>query len=117
MQCCQNIHPYRPLPNRCGCLLVHAQIEQREAANDASDSAVDVSDGAFEAEEMRWYTEQAARLEKFKTALNAVRLQPDEFPLLVPLRWAMRDEASPSRELVPYLLRINARSQLRLAIR
>jgi hypothetical protein len=61
---------------------------------------------------MRWYTEQGSRLEKFKAALNAVRLQPDEFPLLVPLRWAVRDSSSPSRELVYYLLRINARSQL-----
>ena len=63
--------------------------------------------------EMRWYTEQASRLEKFKAALNAIRLQPDEFPLLVPEHWASRGEApAASRELVPYTLRINARSQL-----
>lgn len=87
------------------------QIAQREAADALTDS-VDVSDSISEAEEMQWYTEQGSRLEKFKAALNAVRLQPDEFPLLVPQRWAVRDEASSSRELVPYLLRINARSQL-----
>ena len=71
-----------------------------------------------EDEEMRWYTEQAKRLEKLKAALNAVRLQPDEFPLLVPRQWAARGgdaaDAHPweARELVPYILRINARSQL-----
>ena len=77
---------------------------------------IDVSDGATNSAddaEMRWYTDQATRLEKFKAALNAVRLQPDEFPLLVPECWAVRDEsAASSRELVPYVLRINARSQL-----
>jgi hypothetical protein len=72
-----------------------------------------VGDGGDDDEEMRWYTEQAARLEKFKAALNAVRLQPDEFPILVPQRWAVRDgSSSSSRELIPYALRINARSQL-----
>ena len=58
---------------------------------------IDVSDGATNSAddaEMRWYTDQATRLEKFKAALNAVRLQPDEFPLLVPECWAVRDEES-----------------------
>ena len=90
------------------CVARSLQIEQREADDAAK---VDVSE-SDDGEEMRWYTEQAARLEKFKAALNAVRLQPDEFRLLLPLRWAMRDATSSSRELVPYLLRINARSQL-----
>ena len=57
--------------------------------------------------------EKREELEKFKEALNAVRLQPDEFPLLVPEHWATGGDSSPSsRELVPYTLRINARSQL-----
>ena len=53
-------------------------------------------------------------MKKFKAALNAVRLQADEFPLLVPEHRVMRDkaDASASRKLVPYTLRINARSQL-----
>ena len=69
------------------------------------------SDQTDDAEELRWYTEQANRLEKFKGALNAMRLQPDEFTLLVPQHWATCKGTS-SRELVQYVLRINARSQL-----
>ena len=38
-------------------------------------------------EEMAWYTEQTKRLERFKLALNALRLQPDEFELSVPSEW------------------------------
>ena len=73
------------------------------------------SSTADEEAEMRWYTEQAERLDKFKAALNALRLQPVEFPVLLPQRWAVRNEStSSSRELLPYTLRFNARSQLSL---
>ena len=37
----------------------------------------------MEADELQWYTEQAARLDKFKAALHALRLQPDEFHALL----------------------------------
>lgn len=85
------------------------------AASPANASATPAKGPSSDEEdaEMRWYTDQASRLDKFKAALNAVRLQPDEFPLLVPESWAVRNEAAAaSRELVPYTLRINARSQL-----
>ena len=72
--------------------------------------------GADDDRELEWHTEQAKRLDKFKAALNAARLQPDEFLLLVPLEWAVSGSGTSSgkraRDLVPYLLRINARSQL-----
>uniref|UniRef100_A0A7S3ETY4 ELMO domain-containing protein n=1 Tax=Haptolina ericina TaxID=156174 RepID=A0A7S3ETY4_9EUKA len=65
--------------------------------------------------ELEWHTEQAKRLDKFKAALHATRLQPDEFLLLVSAEWASGGSgggARRPRELVPYLLRVNARSQL-----
>ena len=71
---------------------------------------------------MKWYDEQTSRLDKFKLALNMLRLQPDAFALHVPLEWALssREDPPPRRLLprahsgrtVPYMLRINARSQL-----
>ena len=76
--------------------LQHSYIEQR--GND---------------EDLHWHKEQGERLEKLKAALNDVRLQPDEFPLLMPQHWVMRKAArASSRDLIPYVLRINARSQL-----
>ena len=89
---------------------LHEVIELQRAFIESRESAADGTED--EAEELRWYTEQAARLDKFKAALNALRLQSDEFPMLVPQTWAQRSQQSDSRELVPYLLRINARSQL-----
>ena len=72
-------------------------------------------------EEMDWYTEQARRLEKFKAALNALRLQPDEFHVLVPHYCDAAGSVGPSAPrastLLPYVLRINARSQLTLVRR
>ena len=56
-------------------------IEQREGSG--GDNATNTS-ASSDDEELRWYAEQTKRLEKFKHALNALRLQPDEFQLLVP---------------------------------
>ena len=56
-------------------------IEQREGSG--GDNATNTSTSSDD-EELRWYAEQTKRLEKFKHALNALRLQPDEFQLLVP---------------------------------
>ena len=60
-------------------------IEQR--AGSGGDNATNTSTSSDD-EELRWYAEQTKRLEKFKHALNALRLQPDEFQLLVPAAWA-----------------------------
>ena len=60
-------------------------IEQREGSG--GDNATNTSTSSDD-EELRWYAEQTKRLEKFKHALNALRLQPDEFQLLVPASWA-----------------------------
>ena len=51
------------------------------AANEDASAGSQIDD-----DDLRWYTEQQERLDKFKAALNALRLQPDEFPVLVPLR-------------------------------
>ena len=40
-----------------------------------------------DSEELEWYAEQTKRLERFKLALNSLRLQPDEFALRVPCEW------------------------------
>ena len=97
--------------------LQRAFIESRGDA-DVTDGGVSVAGAVSmeeDAEELGWYNEQAARLDKFKAALNALRLQPDEFPVLVPQAWATRADdraAAASRELLPLLLRVNARSQI-----
>ena len=65
-------------------------IEQREGSG--GDNATNTSTSSDD-EELRWYAEQTKRLEKFKHALNALRLQPDEFQLLVPASWARRPAA------------------------
>ena len=65
--------------------------------------------------DLQWYAEQGKRLEQLKASFNAIRLQPDEFQLLVPQAWAVGADdgaAVSSRELVPYVLRLSARSQL-----
>ena len=64
-------------------------------------------------EEMAWYTEQTKRLERFKLALNALRLQPDEFELSVPSEWMPGCRAG-ARGMADCKLRINARSQMAL---
>jgi len=72
-------------------------------------------------QELRWYANQTKRFEKLKHVLDTLRLQPDEFSLLVPHWWATGRGSAPSfssqgssrsQQLVPYMLRINARSQL-----
>ena len=84
-------------------------IEQREAG----DSSTGDGDTASDEEELRWYAEQTKRLEKFKHALNALRLQPDEFQLLVPAAWASGGGGGgAAREHARCALRVNARSQL-----
>ena len=62
---------------------------------------------------MAWYTEQTKRLERFKLALNALRLQPDEFELSVPSEWMPGCRAG-ARGMADCKLRINARSQMAL---
>ena len=74
------------------------------AASSSADADADIS----------WYKEQAARLDKFKAALNAVRLQPDEFLVQVAQQWAQPGASAAARDLSPHILRINARSQLTL---
>ena len=125
------LHRWRPIPRlrlerllRCSQImrvveLQRAFIESRHVEKHylTSGSPLPVVI-AIEAEnELRWYTDQAARLNKFKAVLNALRLLPEEFPLLAPQAWVARTNgrtAAASGELVPLLLRINARSQLTL---
>ena len=66
-----------------------------------------------DSEEMAWYTEQTKRLERFKLALNTLRLQPDEFELWVPSEWMPGCRAG-TRGMAACKLRINARSQMAL---
>ena len=86
-------------------------IEQREGSG--GDNATNTSTSSDD-EELRWYAEQTKRLEKFKHALNALRLQPDEFQLLVPAAWASGGGGGggAAREYARCALRVNARSQL-----
>ena len=99
----------------------HDRDELASAAAGARAGAPARPARADDSAEMDWYTEQARRLEKFKAALNALRLQPDEFHVLVPRYWAAAGGAGPSAPrastLLPYVLRINARSQLTLVRR
>ena len=61
--------------------LSELRVFEREGSG--GDNATNTSTSSDD-EELRWYAEQTKRLEKFKHALNALRLQPDEFQLLVP---------------------------------
>ena len=83
---------------------VHEEKEQPAAGSSSADADSDMS----------WYNEQAARLDKFKAALNAVRLQPDEFAVRVALQWPQAGSGAAAGDLRPHLLRINARSQITL---
>ena len=64
-----------------------------------------------EAEEVAWYAEQTKRLDRFKQALNALRLESDEFVLRVPCEW-MQPTARRARGTVECTLRVNAQSQM-----
>ena len=75
-------------------------IEKREATADPDSS-----------EEITWYAEQTKRLDRFKMALNAARLQPDEFPIRVPCEWMHPGSAKKPNRAIDCTLRINSRSQ------
>lgn len=75
-------------------------IDQREATTDPDSS-----------EEITWYAEQTARLDRFKMALDAARLQPDEFPVRVPSEWMYPGGAKTPNRAIDCTLRINSRSQ------
>ena len=83
-------------------------IEQREGSG--GDNATNTSTSSDD-EELRWYAEQTKRLEKFKHALNALRLQPDEFQPRAGGGGAGGGSGA-AREYARCALRVNARSQL-----
>lgn len=64
-----------------------------------------------DSEELEWYAEQTKRLERFKLALNSLRLQPDEFALRVPCEW-MPGSRTSTRGMAECKLRVNSRSQM-----
>ena len=79
---------------------------QRKLMQQRDDSPV-----GDEAEEVAWYAEQTKRLDRFKQALNALRLESDEFALRVPGEW-MQPGARRLRNTVECTLRVNAQSQM-----
>ena len=94
---------------RKSALMEVIELQQRLIQRRDLDSATTCDDS----EEMAWYTEQTKRLERFKLALNALRLQPDEFELSVPSEWMPGCRAG-TRGMAACKLRINARSQMAL---
>tara|TARA_B110001452_G_scaffold133805_1_gene111266 strand:+ start:198 stop:1292 length:1095 start_codon:yes stop_codon:yes gene_type:complete len=79
---------------------------QRKLMQQRDDSPV-----GDEAEEVAWYAEQTKRLDRFKQALNALRLESDEFALRVPGEW-IQPTARRLRNTVECTLRVNAQSQM-----
>ena len=76
-------------------------IESHDA--NQSESLADTSAAEGIDRELEWHTDQAKRLDKFKAALNATRLQPDEFLLLVPADWAEAGTAvAPGSRAISY---------------
>ena len=94
---------------RKSALMEVIELQQRLIQRRDLDSTTTGDDS----EEMAWYTEQTKRLERFKLALNALRLQPDEFELSVPSEWMPGCRAG-TRGMAACKLRINARSQMAL---